>query len=185
MIQMLECLKLSWRFLSLSYYFWILISSFWGRKLKWVLVSFLSLLVHFTFSFLSLFIAFIFSSILQPYSTNSASILITSVLNSESDRLAISSLSLHHLVVFFLELWSILSFGPFFFFLGAPVSSKRRSLRCSLGWGNPHHCTRGGVEGEQCCLFCSLLTFSHFPRYPQASWALLVLIPVWVDLRTF
>ena len=54
-------------------------------------------LVHFV---ISLFIALTFSSILQPYSTNSVNILITSVLNSASDRLAISSF----LVVFLLEL---------------------------------------------------------------------------------
>ena len=44
-----------------------------------------------TFSFISLFIAFTFSYILQPYSTISVSILITSVLNCVPDRLAISS----------------------------------------------------------------------------------------------
>ena len=44
------------------------------------------------FFLISLCIAFIFSSNLQPYSTISVSILITSVLNSASDRLAISSL---------------------------------------------------------------------------------------------
>ena len=38
----------------------------------------------------------------------------------------------------------------------------------------------GGSEREQCCLLCSLLAFSHFPRYPQANWALLVLVPGWV-----
>ena len=44
------------------------------------------------FSFISLCIAFTFSSILWAYSTISVSILITSVLNPASDRLAISSL---------------------------------------------------------------------------------------------
>ena len=36
-----------------------------------------------------------------------------------------------------------------------------------------------GSEREQWCLLCScsLLVFSHFPRYPQSNWALLVLIP--------
>ena len=34
----------------------------------------------------------------------------------------------------------------------------------------------GGAEREQCCLLRSLLVFSHFPRYPQSNWALLVLI---------
>ena len=40
----------------------------------------------------------------------------------------------------------------------------------------------GGSEREQCCLLRSLPAFSHFPRYPQANWALLVLIPGWVGL---
>ena len=31
----------------------------------------------------------------------------------------------------------------------------------------------------------SLPAFSHFPRYPQAKWALLVPIPGWVGLCTF
>ena len=59
------------------------------------------------------------------------------------------------------------------------------SLKCSPGQGNP----RGfvvmlyvgeGSEREQCCLLRSLPVFSHFPHYPQANWALLVLIPWWV-----
>ena len=67
------------------------ISSFWSKPLIWILVSFPSLLVPCTFSFISLSIAFTFSSILQPYSTYSVGILITSVLISASNRLAISS----------------------------------------------------------------------------------------------
>ena len=39
-----------------------------------------------------------------------------------------------------------------------------------------------GSEREQCHLLCSWLTFSHFPCYPKANWALLVLIPGWVVL---
>ena len=46
-------------------------------------------------------------------------------------------LLLHHLVVFFLELWSSLSFGPFFFVPIHLFYSKGRSLRCSPGQGNP------------------------------------------------
>ena len=34
-------------------------------------------------------------------------------------------------------------------------------------------------------MLCSQPVFSHSPRYPQANWALLVLIPVWVGLCTF
>ena len=39
------------------------------------------------------------------------------------------------------------------------------------------HCMWGGAEREQWCLLHSLPAFSHFPRYPQVKWALLVLIP--------
>ena len=67
------------------------ISSFCLKSLIWVLVSFPSLLVPCLFLFISLCVAFTFSSNLWPYSTISVSILITSVLNSASDRLAISS----------------------------------------------------------------------------------------------
>ena len=41
-----------------------------------------------------------------------------------------------------------------------------------------------GSKREQCCLFISLLAFSHFCHYPQANWALLVLIPGWVGFCT-
>ena len=101
MIRMLEHLKMSWRFLSLSSFFWILVSSFcsswmliysfWSKSSIWVPVSFPSLLVPCTFSFDSLSIVFIFSSNVQTNSTNSVSFLITSVLNCASDRLAIYS----------------------------------------------------------------------------------------------
>ena len=37
-----------------------------------------------------------------------------------------------------------------------------------------------GSDREQWCLLHSLLVFSRFPRYPQANWALLVLILGWV-----
>ena len=112
--------------------------------------------------FISLCIVFTFSSILQPYSTISVSILITNVLNSASDRLAISSsLSL------FLEFWFVLSFGPYFFVLAHLLCCKGWSLRYSPGWGNPLCCVvvlyvGEGSEREQCCLFNSLPTFSHF-----------------------
>ena len=129
MIQMLERLKLSQRFLNLSSFFWILvpsfcstwmfISSFWSRLLIGVPASFPSLLIPYKFSFISFFIAFTFSSILQPYSTISVSILITSILTLH----LIGWLSLYHLVVFFfLELWSVLSFEPYFFCLHLPVT---------------------------------------------------------------
>ena len=43
----------------------------------------------------------------------------------------------------------------------------------------------GGSKRELWSLLRSLLAFSHFPRYPQANWALLVLLPGWVCLCTF
>ena len=63
--------------------------------------------------------------------------------------------------------------------------SKGQSLRCSPGPGNPGCCTvtlsvGEGFEREQWRWLHSLPDFSHFPRYPQAKWALLVLIPRWV-----
>ena len=45
-------------------------------------------------------------------------------------------LSLHCLLVFFLELWSVLSLGPYFFVL----HTKTWSPRYLLGWGRPLHC---------------------------------------------
>ena len=102
-IQILEHLKLFQRFLSLSSFFKILVSSFcssWmfiyslcSKSLTWVLVSFLSLLVLWIVCFISLcvsFISFIYSFILWPSSISSVSILITRAFNSPSDRLSIS-----------------------------------------------------------------------------------------------
>ena len=67
---------------------------------------------------------------------------------------------------------------------------KEQSLRSSPGWGNPHHCIVAlyvgeGSEREQCYLLGSRIGFSHFPRHPQAKWALLVLIPRRVGLCVF
>ena len=42
-----------------------------------------------------------------------------------------------------------------------------------------------GSDRAQWCLLRSLPVFNHFPHYPQAKWALLVLIPMWVGLCTF
>ena len=70
------------------------------------------LLVPWIVFFISPCIVFTSSPILWPYSTISVSILVTSILNCASDRLAISSLLSF---IFFLELWSVLSFGPYFF----------------------------------------------------------------------
>ena len=75
-----------------------------------------SLLVPCVFSFISLCIAFICSFILQPSSIISVSILITSVLNSASDQLFISSsLSSFSGVVICSFFWAI------FLCLGTPV----------------------------------------------------------------
>ena len=58
-------------------------------------------------------------------------------------------LSLPRLVVFFLELRSVLSFGPFFFFLSWQVCYlKGRSLRCSPGRGNAGRCAVTLYMGE-------------------------------------
>ena len=195
MIWMMECLKLSQMFLSLYSFFWLLVSSFcsgwmfiscfWSKSLIWVPVSFPSLMVPCTFSFISLYIAFTLSSNLRRYSSNSVSILITSFWTLH----LIGWLCLHHLVLF-LELWSILSFGPWFFVSTHLLHSKGRSLRFSTGWGNPHLCVvmLCGGEGsvrEQCHWLRSLPAFSHFCHYPQVNWALLVLVPKWVGLCSF
>ena len=133
---MLEHFKLPQGFLSLSSFFWNLVSSFcsgwifissFSKALIWILVSFPSLLVPCTFLFISLYITFTFSSILWPYSTISLSILITSVLNCAFDKW----LSLHRLVLF-LELSSVLPFGPFFFFSACLICCKGQSLTYSL-----------------------------------------------------
>ena len=73
-------------------------------------------LLPITVGSLYIFLYFIFHSLhfffyFATYSTISVSILITNVLNWASDMLAISS-SL--CCIFFLEFWSVLSFGPFF-----------------------------------------------------------------------
>ena len=122
MILMLECLKLPQSFLSLSSFFWILVSSFFygwmfissfcSKSLIWVLISFPSQLVPYIFCFISLWAAFTGSFILQLSSVSSVSILIISVLNSASNRLSISSL-----LNSFLEFWFVLSFWPYLFVL--------------------------------------------------------------------
>ena len=50
-------------------------------------------------------------------------------------------LSLHHLVINFLELWSVLSIGPYFFVSVHPLHSKGQELRHSPGWGNQGRAT--------------------------------------------
>ena len=195
MIQMLECLNLPQRFLSFSSLFWILVSSFcYGwlfissfslKSLIWVLVSFPSLFVSYISFFISLFVAFTSFFILWPYSTISVSILITSVLNSASDRLTISSLHSSFsgvLISFFI--WAV------FFVLVHLLCSKGPSFRYLPGW-DKSLCyivvlyVGEGSEREQCHLLGSHSAFSHFPRYSQVNSTLLVLIPGWVGLCTF
>ena len=138
MIQMLECLKLSQSFLSLSSYFlnscffilfwlnfcffilfWLNIYCFFLLQIIDLSPGFLPFTVgSLCFFFISRFIAFTFSSIQQLYSTTSVSMLITSVLNCASDRWA---LSLSHSCIFSGALmcsfiWAI------FPSLGAPVT---------------------------------------------------------------
>ena len=111
------------------------IPSFCSKSLIWVLVSFPSLLVPCMFIFITFFIAFTFSSILWPYSTISVNILITSILNSASNRLAIYSLLssiFEALVCFFI--WAI------FFILVCFLHCKGWSLKYLPGWGNQHCC---------------------------------------------
>ena len=113
------------------------------------LVSFLSLLVPCIFLFILLCTAFTFSSVLQPYLIISVSCLITSVLNSASESLAISSS-----ISFF---WSF----DLFFHLGHISLSwctcyvvRWRGLRYSPGRDNPLCCllvlsVREGSERER------------------------------------
>ena len=85
------------------------------------------------------------------------SILITSVLNCASDRLAIS-LSLNFLFFWSFDLFFHL--GHFFFVLGHLLCSRGWSHRFSPGWGNPHCCMwgRGSRRNNGAC--SSLCQFS-------------------------
>ena len=119
---------------------------------------------------------------LLKYSVSSWSILITRVLNCASGRLAISSLlsCIFSGALFCSYIWAICCCCCCCC-LGAPVTYKGWSLRCSPGRGNPCHCVvtlyvGEGSEREQCRLLCSA-SFQSLPCYPQSNWALLVLIP--------
>ena len=87
--------------------FWLNVYFFLLFQIVDLSPSFLPITVGFLFIFLSLCIAFTSSSVLCPYLTISVRILITSVLNSASGRLAVSSY-----LILFLEFFSVLSFGP-------------------------------------------------------------------------
>ena len=162
------------------------VSSFCSTLLIWVLVSFPSQLVPCRFFFIShntTFIAAWIFFMLLKYPVSSWIILITSVLNSASDRLAIS-LSLS--CIFSAALNCSFIWAIFFLVSACLLHSKGLSVRCSPGQGNPLRCVvlyvGEGSKREQCCLLCSLQVFSHFLGYPQANWAFLVLIPGWVGL---
>ena len=128
MIHILEHLKLSWRFLSLSFFWilvssfcstWMFISSFCSKSLIWVSVSIPSLLVSCIFLFIPLLEPLLlpyFATILSHFWLSMVSILITSVLNSAFDRLSISSSHSYFSGVFICSfIWAI------FLCLGTPV----------------------------------------------------------------
>ena len=82
---------------------------------------------------------------LDTYSTISMNILITSVLNSASDRLAISS----SLSCIFSGALICFSIWAIFFVSAGLLCSKGQSLRYSPGRGNPGHCMWGrGPRGK-------------------------------------
>ena len=158
MIWMLECLKMLWRFLSLSSFFrtlvssfcsgWMFLSSFCSKPLIWVLVSFPSLLVPCRFLFISYNATFIAAWVffmLLKYPVNSWSILITSVLNCASDRLAISLLPS---CIFFWSFYLFFHLGHFFFVSVLLLHSKGWSLWCSPGRSNTPCCIVTLYVGE-------------------------------------
>ena len=166
MIWMLEHLKLSRRFLSLSPFFEFLflhsvlvgclfLPFVWNH---WFEYWFPSLHCWFpVYSFISLCIALISVFILWPNSIICVRILITSVLNSASDRLSIFlSLSSFSGVLICSFIWSI------FLCLGAPLTiwCKGLSLRYLPGWGN-----------LLCCVTCCLWGWGQRGNN-SACWAL-------------
>ena len=104
MIQMLECLKLSQRLLILSSFLkvlfsscsdWLFFASLCSKSLIWFSASSPLLLFPCKFFFISIRVSFVYGWIifmLLRSSLSSLSILVTSVLNSASDRLLISIL---------------------------------------------------------------------------------------------
>ena len=180
---MVECLKLSQRFLSLSLFLWILvsllysdgvlISSFCSKSLTWVPLSFPSLLVPCIFSFISLCAAFLSSLCGWAQSVLWASWLPVLLWTLHQT----GCLSPHWLVLF-LKFWSVLSFGPYFFVLvhllhvrgvalGICLAQQPSLLLCAALY------ERGVREGTMpFVLFSSRPTFCHFPLFPQAVCAL-------------
>ena len=150
--------------------FWLNVYFFlWSKPLIWVPVSFPSLLVPCIFCFISLCITFTFSSICnhtQPF-------LWTLWLSVFWILHLLGWLSLGRLAVF-LEFWSVLSFGAYFFVLVYVLHCKGRRFRYSPGWGKPR-CyivvlyVGEGSEREQCRLLNSCPAFSHFSPLPTSK----------------
>ena len=162
------------------------LSSFSSKLLIRVLVSFPSLLVPCRFLFHIMQPPLLPGSfcMLLKYPVSSWNILITSVLNHVSDRLANSS-SLSCIFSGALNcsfIWVVL------FVSECLLRSKGWSLRCSPGWGNPCGCTVMRYVGEGSEREVSLAPLSarvqSLPQLPT-NWAFLVLIPRWVGLCTF
>ena len=201
MIQMLVHLKLSHRFLNLSLVFWILVFSFcsdWlfissccSKSLIWIPASFPSLLVPCRFFFISL-CNFHFFLYFLPYSMSSLSILITSVLNSASDRLAVSILLNSFAGLLFCSLiWAIFLH---LFILAASLClclCIRYSCFDSLSWCTL--CKRQNFRAVQPTLLllwhcmweigwrgnsATCFTFAPFPVTSPTSW--MHLVPFWL-----
>ena len=95
---------------------WLFISSLCSKSLIWFLAYFTLLLFPCKLFFISISVFFISGWILFMLlrsSLSSLSILVTSAWTLH----LIDYLSPFHLALFFLEFWSVLSFGPYFFFL--------------------------------------------------------------------
>ena len=135
-------------------------------------VGFLYIFLYFTFH------SFTLSSILQPYATNSVSILITSVLNCASNRWAIS-LSLSY--VFSGALICSFIWVIFFFWSrctcyvvrGGALGVHQGGATCTVLWG----CVGEGLRGNSatCLALCQLsVTFpaTHKQIGPFQCWFL-------------
>ena len=136
-------------------------SSFCSKSLIWVLFSFPSQLLPCMFCFISCWVAYICFFILWPFSISSVSILITSAWTLHQ----IGWLCPCHLALF-LELWSVLSFGPYFFVLvhllcykgdGALGIHKGRANLFTVLW----HCGAGVREGTMQLSHSALAPFSN------------------------
>ena len=143
------------------------ISSFCSKSIMWVPVSFLSLLVPCTFLF-----HFSYPSLFPLFCNHTQPSLWASWLPVFWTLLLIGCLPLHRLVVF-LELWSILSFGPYFFISVYLLCVRDWALGVHQGgktlFAAPWCCMWGM---GQCCLLCSCPTFCHVPHFPQSVCAI-------------